>query len=63
MRIYSCLCTFRIELLCTKDYTNGLIQIDKGTLVTAPTYALHHLEEYYADPEKFDPDSLEFMNW
>ncbi|XP_057367188.1 cytochrome P450 3A14-like [Daphnia carinata] len=48
----------RIERQCTKDYSydNGRIKIKKGQIVTVPTYALHHMEEYYPDPEKFDPD-------
>ena len=24
--------------------------------MTVPAYALHHMEEYYPDPEKFDPE-------
>ena len=28
----------------------------KGFTISIPTYALHHMEEYYPDPEKFDPD-------
>jgi cytochrome P450 len=28
----------------------------KGYTVSIPTYALHHMEEYYPDPEKFDPE-------
>ncbi|XP_046636783.1 cytochrome P450 3A14-like isoform X1 [Daphnia pulicaria] len=48
----------RIERQCTKDYSydNGRIKIKKGQIVTVPTYALHHSEEYYPSPEKFDPE-------
>ncbi|KZS12472.1 Uncharacterized protein APZ42_022589 [Daphnia magna] len=48
----------RLERQCTKDYSydNGRIQIKKGHIVTMPAYALHHMEEYYPDPEKFDPE-------
>ena len=28
----------------------------KGFTISIPTYALHHMEEYYPDPEKFDPE-------
>ncbi|KAK4025607.1 hypothetical protein OUZ56_014666 [Daphnia magna] len=47
----------RVERQCTKDYSydNGRIKIKKGQIVTVPAYALHHMEEYYPDPEKFDP--------
>jgi cytochrome P450 family 3 subfamily A len=27
-------------------------------MVTIPAFALHHMEEYYPDPEKFDPERL-----
>ncbi|XP_032791001.2 cytochrome P450 3A14 [Daphnia magna] len=48
----------RVERQCTKDYSydNGRIQMKKGQLVTVPAYALHRMEEYYPDPEKFDPE-------
>ncbi|EFX88290.1 hypothetical protein DAPPUDRAFT_311602 [Daphnia pulex] len=48
----------RVERECTKDYSydNGRIQIKEGQMVTIPAFALHHMEEYYPDPEKFDPE-------
>ncbi|XP_046449634.1 cytochrome P450 3A14-like [Daphnia pulex] len=48
----------RLERVCTKDYSydNGRIKIKKGQVITIPTYVLHHSEEYYPDPEKFDPE-------
>jgi cytochrome P450 len=51
---------FRIERQCTKDYSydNGRIKIKKGQMITVPAFALHHMEEYYPDPEKFDPERL-----
>ena len=53
----SCL---RVERQCTKDYSydNGRIKIKEGQMVTVPAFALHHMEEYYPDPEKFDPERL-----
>ncbi len=27
-------------------------------MVTIPAFALHHMEEYYPDPENFDPERL-----
>ena len=32
------------------------IILKKGMVVTVPTYVIHHLDEYYPEPEKFDPD-------
>lgn len=49
---------FRTERQCTKDisYDNGRINIKAGVIITVPIYALHHMEEYYPNPEKFDPE-------
>ena len=51
----------RIDRQATQDATLTLddgrsIRLDKGTIITIPIYAIHHLEEYYPEPEKFDPD-------
>lgn len=58
LRLMPVNCGFRVERQCTKDYSyeNGRIQMKKGQLVTVPAYALHRMEEYYPDPEKFDPE-------
>jgi cytochrome P450 len=32
------------------------LTVPKGTLIEISTYAIHHDEEYYPDPEKFDPE-------
>jgi len=36
--------------------TYGGIHIPKDTVVSVSTYALHYSEEYYLDPETFNPD-------
>ncbi len=56
--IFSAIYVYRIERQCTKDifYDNRGIHIKKGVIVTVPAYALHHMEEYYPDPENFDPE-------
>ncbi|XP_032792176.2 lithocholate 6-beta-hydroxylase-like [Daphnia magna] len=48
----------RTERQCTKDisYDNGRINIKAGVIITVPIYALHHMEEYYPNPEIFDPE-------
>ncbi|EFX77992.1 hypothetical protein DAPPUDRAFT_225529 [Daphnia pulex] len=52
--------SLRTERMCTKDISydhgGGRIHIKKGVLVTVPIYAVHHSEEYYPDPETFDPE-------
>lgn len=42
----------------TADYAvpNSTHVIKKGMLILVPVHAIHHDEEYYPDPEKFDPD-------
>nr|QST15042.1 CYP360A2 protein [Diaphanosoma celebensis] len=46
----------RLERQCNKDVTYNGIVIRKGVLVSVPVYADHYSEEYYPNPEKFDPD-------
>jgi len=54
LRLYSPLP--RLERECSKDITCNGIHIKKGMIVSAPVYAIHYSEEYYTNPEKFDPD-------
>ena len=48
----------RLERQTMVDYKlpDSELIIPKGTLVCIPTYAIQHDEEYYPDPEKFDPE-------
>ncbi|KAK5639915.1 hypothetical protein RI129_010726 [Pyrocoelia pectoralis] len=47
-----------ITRLCTKSYKipNSKVVMNKGTYVFIPIYAIHRDTEYYANPDKFDPD-------
>ena len=40
------------------SYDNGCIQIKEGQMITVAAFSLHRMEEYYPDPEKFDPERL-----
>lgn len=45
---------------CNRDYdlklSNGkVLKIKDGDIFLIPTYAIHHDERYFKDPEKFDP--------
>lgn len=51
------------DRICTKPYIlqssiegEKPIQIPVGTSITIPTYSLHHDPQFFADPEKFDPE-------
>ena len=45
-----------LERQCNKPVTYNGIHISKGMVVNVSTYALHYSEEYYTDPETFNPD-------
>ncbi|CAL8086082.1 unnamed protein product [Orchesella dallaii] len=48
----------RLERSCVKDYKDndsGLF-VPKGTVVFVPSNALHYDEQYYDNPDKFDPE-------
>lgn len=53
-----------LSRVCVKDYkipgTN--MTIEKGTTAMIPTHALHHDEQYFPDPEKFDPSRFSSAN-
>lgn len=45
-----------VERACNKEVTYNDVRITKDMIVMVSTYALHYSEEYYTDPETFDPD-------
>lgn len=47
------LCTESTEL---RDYDHRMVTIEKGTPIQIPIYSIHHNDEWYPDPEIFDPD-------
>jgi cytochrome P450 family 6 len=48
----------RLTRKCVKDYKipDEDIIIEKGTTVVLSVLGIHYDEEYYPDPEKFDPE-------
>lgn len=44
--------------VCKKPYKilGSSVQLQEGTKVLIPVYAIHHDPKYYPDPERFDPD-------
>lgn len=49
---------------CIQDYKvpNTDAIIEKGTTVIIPTYGLNYDEEYYPNPENFDPERFSTEN-
>ncbi|KAJ9583121.1 hypothetical protein L9F63_022535 [Diploptera punctata] len=47
-----------IYRVCRKPYTipDSSVELEEGTKVLIPVYALHHDPQNYPDPERFDPD-------
>lgn len=46
-------CTEPTELIAAKE---KVVQIEKDISVVIPVYSIHHDEEYYKNPEMFDPE-------
>ncbi|XP_072169553.1 cytochrome P450 3A14-like [Diadema setosum] len=47
---------------CNETFTHNGITVEKGTQVFIPVYTIHHDEEYWPDPEKFDPSRFSKEN-
>lgn len=60
MRIYSPAPT--LIRRCNKSCEIGGYQIEKGTYIVAPVYGVHYNEEYWPEPEKFDPERFSKQN-
>lgn len=41
---------------CNKDIEIGGIYFEKGSALLVPIFAIHYNNDYYPDPEKFDPE-------
>ncbi|KAK4877921.1 hypothetical protein RN001_010427 [Aquatica leii] len=62
LRMYPPITNFSRE--CTKDYKlpNSDIVIERGTRIVFPVMGIHHDEDYYPNPEKFDPNRFSDEN-
>ncbi len=55
---------FVLTRKCTEEYKvpNTNLIIPKGTQCTIPIYSIHHDEEYYPQPDVFDPERFNNQN-
>lgn len=50
--------------MCTKEYkvADSEVTLDKGVAVFVSVLAIHHDEEFYPNPELFDPEQFSEEN-
>ncbi|XP_075214614.1 cytochrome P450 9e2-like [Lycorma delicatula] len=48
--------------VCTEKITLGSTDIERGTAIIIPAYAIHHDPEYYPDPDNFNPENFSEEN-
>nr|AQS60684.1 cytochrome P450 CYPSF04 [Sogatella furcifera] len=60
LRIYPT--EYRLERKTVGDVKLDEITLTSGTMVSVPIYAVHHLDEFYPEPEKFIPERFSPTN-
>lgn len=58
---------FTITKVCSEsiefeNYDGNPVTIEKGTVVQVPIYSIHHDDEIYPNPHRFDPDRFDNMD-
>jgi len=53
--------------VCTMPFqlptpSGGTYEVEVGTPVVIPTYAIHHDPQYFPDPERYDPERFSEEN-
>ncbi|XP_072169068.1 cytochrome P450 3A24-like [Diadema setosum] len=51
-----------LSRVCNETFTYNGITVEKGVRIFIPIYTIHHDEEYWPDPEKFDPSRFSKEN-
>ncbi|XP_074866328.1 cytochrome P450 3A9-like [Carettochelys insculpta] len=52
----------RIERVCKKDIMVNGVNIPKDTVVAIPVFVLHHIPEYWPEPQEFRPERFSKEN-
>ena len=52
----SLFCLTRTDRIAARDVVLKGIFLPKGSIVVAPIYHIHRLEEFYPDPQAFIPE-------
>lgn len=53
-----------LNRVCTEDYVvpNSNVTIERGTNIVVPILGLHYDQEYFPEPNKFDPSRFNEEN-
>lgn len=47
------------EPIDVQDYDGKVVRIEKGTCIQLPLYAIHHDDDYYREPDTFQPERFD----
>ena len=60
---WSYLYDWRLDRIAAEDVEIRGIKVNKGTAVTAAIYVMHRSEDYFENPDDFQPERLNLYKW